>query len=101
MRGRTWWVTAVVLVAPTDDAGHALFHATTLSQRGEPGPAAYTMALSPDGRTLVSVNTSAWLWEIGMPDDPYAAVCRSAGRSLTAEEARTYAPGERLPEACG
>ncbi|HEY8482034.1 MAG TPA: hypothetical protein VIL71_19580 [Spirillospora sp.] len=56
----------------------------------------------PDGSTVATVarDGTARLWNVTIPDDPVAAACANAGRSLTRDEWRRYVPQEEYRRTC-
>ncbi|MEU8323981.1 WD40 repeat domain-containing protein [Nonomuraea sp. NPDC048881] len=59
-----------------------------------------SLAFSPDGATLAGASADGTVrrWAVAFPEDPLAAVCEVAGRSLTQEEWRRNLPTTTPPE---
>ncbi|RCG31275.1 hypothetical protein DQ384_11145 [Sphaerisporangium album] len=83
-----------------------LWDTATRRQLGVPltGPFESTRSLAflPGRGTLASVEDTGTLdlWRVGEPPDLLGAVCATAGRAMTREEWRRYAPGEGFREVC-
>jgi WD40 repeat protein len=60
------------------------------------------IAYSPGGTKVATVSKdgSARLWDVGLPADPAATACASAGRSFTRAEWERYMPQEKFRQIC-
>ncbi|MEV4898966.1 hypothetical protein AB0K48_57545, partial [Nonomuraea sp. NPDC055795] len=97
---------ANVLVTGSDDTTARLWEVSSRRQIGEPFTghtgAVTGVAFAPGGNLLVtaSFDRTARLWKVPLPNDPLAAVCGIARRSLTVEEWRLHLPGESYQRVC-
>ncbi|MET8145868.1 AAA family ATPase [Sphaerisporangium sp. NPDC005288] len=84
-----------------------LWDVATRRQLGAPltGPFEYAAGLTflPGRGTLAAAEDTGTLdlWQVGEPPDPLAAVCATAGRAMTREEWKRYAPGADFQTVCG